>query len=382
MNKLQEQYNTVRGLSEEICKPLRAEDYNLQAAGFASPPKWHLAHTTWFFEEMILSKELVGYTYYDPSFAYLFNSYYNTVGERIKSDERGLISRPSVDDVYTYRKAIDGLVLELIASGPNQEVEKLIVLGLNHEQQHQELLLTDLKYTLSKNPTYPVYKEEHFEESFNEKEGWVVVEEGVYEIGHDAESFAFDNESGKHKVYLESFEIAMGLVTNKEYMAFIESGAYDCPNLWLDEGWAWVCAEQIKAPMYWKKSGGDWFQYTLAGLKKVNPDALITHVSFYEAAAFASYAGMRLPTEFEWEIASKDLSWGKRWEWTNSAYLPYPKFKIEEGAVGEYNGKFMVSQMVLRGASLATSKGHSRCTYRNFFHPNRRWQFNGIRLVK
>jgi ergothioneine biosynthesis protein EgtB len=381
VNKLQEAYKAVRARTEELCEPLTIEDYNPQAAGFVSPPKWHLAHTTWFFEEMILSKYLSDYSCHDESYRYLFNSYYNAVGDRIQREERGLISRPSVEEVYHYRKVVDEFMVELIRSGAD-DINKLIVLGLNHEQQHQELLLTDLKYTWSKNPTYPVYKKSSFEKSVNEESGWLSVEEGVYEIGHEGELFSFDNEHGRHKVFLQSFEIAKGLVTNREFIEFIQSGAYDCPDLWLDEGWYWICQEQVSAPLYWKKKGNEWFQYTLSGLVQVDLNDVLTHVSHYEAMAFAAFKGARLPTEFEWELASRELKWGQRWEWTNSAYLPYPEFEIAAGAVGEYNGKFMSNQMVLRGGSIATSDGHSRPTYRNFFHPSMRWQFNGIRLAK
>lgn len=382
-NTLEERYQSVRAYTESLCEPLSIEDYVPQAAEFVSPPKWHLAHVTWFFETMILNKYLPNYSPYHPSFHFLFNSYYQGLGERAVRSQRGLITRPTVTEVMEYRKYVDTAMLQLFKLPLNSEVEELITLGLNHEQQHQELLLTDLKYTFSFNPQYPVYhKDFNLVNDVNSTSGWCAIEEGVYSIGHNTDNFCFDNELGYHKVYLNDYEISKSLVTNGEFIEFIEDGAYNTFHFWLDEGWAWVCENKIQSPLYWQKIDGEWFYYTLAGLQKINPEAMLSHISFYEANAYACWKKQRLPTEFEWEVASQQLDWGKRWEWTASAYQPYPGFQIREGAVGEYNGKFMVNQMVLRGASVVTPETHQRYTYRNFFHPYFRWQYTGIRLVK
>ena len=367
----------------ELTAPLNIEDYIPQPVVFASPPKWHLGHTTWFFEEMILKPFLDNYKPFDDSFNYIFNSYYKSVGERVSREKRGSITRPTVKEVLKYRSYIDEHMNQLFNTNYSDEIKKLIVLGINHEQQHQELLLTDLKYTFSLNPIYPKYKENFdLTNVKNEATGWHKVEAGVYTIVHSTDDFCFDNELGKHKVYLHDFEISRSLVTNKEFIEFIEADGYNHFEFWLDEGWQWIKNNNIKSPMYWIKKDNNWFQYTLDGIKKIEPDSILTHVSFYEANAFANWKGLRLATEFEWEVASDFIQWGQRWEWTNSAYLPYPKFKIAEGSVGEYNGKFMINQMVLRGASSATAKNHSRKTYRNFFYPHFQWQYTGIRLAK
>lgn len=380
---LQEKYRETRAYSEKLCAPLKIEDYVPQPAIFTSPPKWHLAHTTWFFEEMILNQFVDGYQTFDPDFAFLFNSYYNTLGKRTERDQRGLITRPGVEEVYQYRKYVDRQMLTFLDTEPSEKVVSLITLGLNHEQQHQELLLTDLKFTLSRNPVYPVYSENSDLTNTRSREsGFLKMKKGIYEIGHSGNDFCFDNELGRHEVLLQDFEISKGMVTNAEYLEFMEAGGYRDFNPWLDEGWAWVNLQNKEAPLYWHKLDGKWFVFTLAGLKPLDHDAELCHVSYYEAAAFAAWKGMRLPTEFEWEASSDKLHWGSRWEWTGSAYLPYPKFSIAKGAVGEYNGKFMINQMVLRGGSSATSPGHSRNTYRNFFHPQYEWQFTGIRLVR
>lgn len=380
---LKEKYLEVRNRTEALCKPLQIEDYVPQPVAFASPPKWHLAHSTWFFEEMILKRNLDSYREFHPDFGFLFNSYYNTIGERTFRADRGNITRPGVSEVYAYRAYVDRGMTELLSKEISNELRELIELGLNHEQQHQELLITDLKYTLGHNPIFPVYDESfNLLADSNASYGWLAMEEGVYEIGHDGDAFCFDNELNKHRVYLHEFEISHALVTNGEYMEFIESGGYSRFDCWLDEGWSWLNENQITSPLYWHKINGKWHYFTLAGLKEVDPDAILGHVSYYEAQAYASWRGLRLPTEFEWEAASENLDWGKRWEWTNSAYLPYPGFKTAEGAVGEYNGKFMINQMVLRGASVATAPNHSRKTYRNFFHPHFQWQYSGIRLAK
>ena len=373
---------TTRNRTEALCENLRTEDYTAQADYFVSPPKWHLAHTTWFFEEMILCKAAANYEVFDDSYGFLFNSYYNSVGERIERHQRGLITRPSVDEVLEYRAHVNEAMMKFIEQETDEQFIELIILGLNHEQQHHELLITDLKYSLSINPNYPKINAEILVNDKNENANWIEMQEGIYEIGFAGNGFCFDNELGRHKVFLESFEISNALVTNAEYIEFIESGAYQNPLLWLDEGWAWVNENEIKQPLYWHKKGDKWMHYTISGLQQIDEQSILSHVSFYEAAAFAHYKGMRLPTEFEWEAASSQFNWGKRWEWTNSAYLPYPRFKIQDGAVGEYNGKFMINQMVLRGASVATAEGHSRASYRNFFHPQMQWQLSGIRLAK
>ncbi len=378
-----QQYQNTRQRTTVICTSLTVEDYIPQTAVFASPPKWHIAHTTWFFEEMILKKHYVDYKEFDVSFGFLFNSYYNSIGKRTIRADRGNITRPGVAEVYEYRSYVDEHMKTLLQNTTNETILNLTILGINHEQQHQELLMTDLKYSLGHNPIFPVYdKDSNLVNDTNSKKGFVSIDDGIYSIGHKGEGYHFDNELGEHKVYLHAFEIAKGLVSNGEFMEFMEAGAYSNFQYWLDEGWSWVNSNDISAPLYWHKMEGTWYYYTLAGLKPVNKNAMLSHISFYEANAFAAWKGMRLPTEFEWEIASDQLNWGKRWEWTNSAYLPYPNFKIDKGAVGEYNGKFMVNQMVLRGGSVATSPDHSRSTYRNFFHPEMQWQFSGIRLAK
>lgn len=377
-----EQYNSVRKHTEIICQPLQTEDFVPQPVNFVSPPKWHLAHSTWFFEQFVLKEHLPDYKVFDDDFSFLFNSYYNTVGKRVFRADRGNITRPGVQEVFEYRAYVD-MHMQILLQLKPEELKELLELGLNHEQQHQELLLTDIKYILGHNPIFPVYKEDlHWENDTNSETGFAKIEDGVYEIGHNSQDFSFDNEHGHHKVYLHEFEISKALVTNSEYLEFINSEGYKNFKYWLDEGWSWVSENKIEAPLYWHNIEGEWFHYTVNGLQKVNPEAVVTHISFYEASAFAEWKKMRLPTEFEWEIASDKFNWGKRWEWTNSAYLPYPNFKKPEGAIGEYNGKFMVNQMVLRGSSCATSPNHSRKTYRNFFHADERWQFNSIRLVK
>jgi ergothioneine biosynthesis protein EgtB len=381
---LLEHYHSVRKHTEHICSFLQTEDYAPQPVPFVSPPKWHLAHSTWFFEEFILKNYLDGYTVFNDDFSFLFNSYYNNVGTRVLRTQRGNITRPGITEIYEYRQYVDmhmEIVMQL-KSGDTQ-FQDTLNLGLNHEQQHQELLITDIKYILGHNPLFPAYSEDiDWEQQQEEETGFITIPEGIYNIGHAGEGFSFDNEHGVHKVYLDAFDIAATLVTNADYIEFINAGGYSNFNCWLDEGWSWVTQNNINAPLYWYSVNGEWHNYTLSGFKKVDPDALLTHVSFYEAAAYAEWKKMRLPTEFEWEAAASKLNWGLRWEWTHSAYLPYPRFRKPDGAIGEYNGKFMINQMVLRGASCATPAGHSRNTYRNFFHPDERWQFTGLRLVK
>ncbi len=376
-------YKSVRERTEQICRPLQTEDYVPQPVNFVSPPKWHLAHTSWFFENFILQEFLPNYQVFNDDYSYLFNSYYNTVGKRVMRADRGNITRPSVQNVYEYRAHVDVNMHLLISSNDSDELRELVALGLNHEQQHQELLVTDIKYILGHNPIFPVYHPDATGElAKNKSTGFVNISEGIYEIGYAENDFSFDNESGRHKVYINEFLISQSLVTNAEFIEFMDAGGYSNFVYWLDEGWTWVNENRITAPMYWHKIDDEWYYYTLSGLKKVDENAILTHINYFEAMAFADWKKMRLPTEFEWEVAADQLDWGQRWEWTNSAYLAYPNFKRPEGAIGEYNGKFMVNQMVLRGGSCATAENHSRKTYRNFFHADERWQFNGIRLIK
>ena len=376
-------YNQTRQQTIDFCSHLELEDYSIQVAQFASPAKWHLAHTTWFFETFILKGFQKNYKEFDENFNYLFNSYYNNVGDRILQTNRGNMSRPSTDKVLEYRLYVDARMIDLLEKTTDQKMIDLVVLGLNHEQQHQELLITDVKYMLGHNPLFPKFHASYnLVKDSNTSIESVKIDAGIYEIGHQGSNFCYDNELGVHKVYVDDFEINNHLVTNGEYIDFMESGAYSDFNLWLDEGWNWVNKNQVKSPMYWHKIDGKWHYYTLVGIQKVDRNAILCHLNYYEASAFAEWKEMRLPTEFEWEIASEKLNWGTRWEWTNSAYLAYPRFKKENGAVGEYNGKFMSNKMVLRGASVATSQNHSRNTYRNFFHPSERWQFTGVRLIK
>ena len=380
-------YTRVRSYTEQLCEPLEIEDYIPQPSVDVSPPKWNIAHTTWFFEEMILKKFMPEYKVFDPNFGFLFNSYYNTIGERTRRDNRGDLSRPTVKHIFAYRDFVDEKMIELIGTASMNERAKLndlIVLGLNHEQQHQELFLTDLKYTLSVNPLFPVYREDMAIEEVAESASgaFVEIKGGIHEIGFNGHGFCFDNELSRHKVYLDDFAISDKLVTNGEFVEFIDACGYADHRLWHSEGWDWVNQNEVISPLYWQKIDGDWWQFTLGGLRKIVMEAPVCHVSYYEASAFADWKAMRLPTEFEWEVANDKFEWGKRWEWTNSAYLPYPGFKKAAGAVGEYNGKFMINQMVLRGGSVVTPAQHSRSTYRNFFHPYLRWQFNGIRLIR
>ena len=386
-----DKYREVRQATMTLCEPLEIEDYIPQPSVDVSPAKWNIAHTTWFFEEMVLKKFIPEYKVFDPNFGFLFNSYYNSIGDRTRRDNRGDLSRPTVKHVFAYREYVDEKMVRLIGgSGGNASVNEraklndLILLGLNHEQQHQELLLTDLKYTLGVNPLFPVYRDDFAIEELAESgdTSFVEIEGGIHEIGFEGDGFCFDNELSRHKVYFEDFAISERLVTNAEFIEFIDAGGYREHGLWHSEGWDWINSSGGDSPLYWHQGDDGWHHFSLAGLRKLPMDAPLCHISYYEAAAFADWKGMRLPTEFEWEIASNRLDWGKRWEWTNSAYLPYPGFSKAAGAVGEYNGKFMINQMVLRGASVATPAGHSRPTYRNFFHPHLRWQFTGIRLAK
>ena len=368
---LKEAFQQTRLFSLQMVKPLQTEDFILQAAMFASPPKWNIAHTSWFFEEMILKNYKSGYTVYHPQFGYLFNSYYNTLGARVQRQNRGHISRPGVEEIIKYRKYVDKHMLELLSSNDlDDKITDLVLLGINHEQQHQELFFTDQKYNFSVNPLFPAYSEKAYCEDINVGSGkFIKMKEGIYEMGYAGDGFCYDNELARHRVFLESYEICDRLVTNGEFLEFIESGGYEDYQYWHDDALAWKDENKITHPMYWHKKDENWFQYTLAGLRKIQPDHILTHITYYEASAFAQWQGLRLPSEFEWEAAADQFEWGKRWEWTESAYMPYPHYKKGEGAVGEYNGKFMVNQKVLRGASVVTSKNHSR-------------KFNGIRLAK
>lgn len=409
---LRQLYEEVRSRTEYLCEPLEIEDYIPQPIVDVSPPKWNIAHTTWFFEEMILKKYMPDYKVFDDRFGFLFNSYYNTVGKRVQRDNRGTLSRPTVKEVFAYRKHVDEAMLRLLSEPPavasgltwqslntasvpqsdlqlpatagGSDLAQFVTLGLNHEQQHQELFLTDLKYTLSLNPLDPSYREGYVpeEDAETEPDDLVEMDEGLYKIGYHGDGFCFDNEMARHEVYLRDFSLCSRLVTNAEFIEFIDDGGYRNVNLWHSEGWDWANENEIDSPLYWRRTNDGWSHFTLGGLRPLPEEAPVCHVSFYEASAFAEWKSLRLPTEFEWEVASDRLAWGKRWEWTNSAYLPYPGFTKAPGAVGEYNGKFMINQMVLRGASVVTPEGHSRSTYRNFFHPHLRWQFTGIRLAK
>ena len=397
-------YRSVRALSLAVAAPLSDADASLQPMPDASPAKWHLAHTTWFFETFVLRDHLPGYQAYDERFAYLFNSYYEGEGERHPRARRGMIARPSLDEVRAWRAAVDAALLGAIDRLPAD----LIILGLNHEQQHQELMLMDLTATMFEHPLQPAVwpSETAAPAGMPAPQGWLAGRDGLVEIGHSGERFAFDNEGPRHRVWLEPHQLADRSVTNAEWQAFMADGGYANALLWLADGWARVQAEGIEAPLYWIRSEGGWQRFALDGLRPVNPAEPVCHISYYEADAFARWAGARLPTEAEWEGAADGLDpdagnqldaagpvrplpsegsaqfYGDVWEWTGSAYLPYLGFRPAAGAVGEYNGKFMISQMVLRGGCCATPRGHVRPSYRNFFYPHQRWMFAGLRLAK
>ncbi len=380
--ELLNQFKEIRDKSLQQVKSLKTEDFVVQPVEFVSPVKWNLAHTTWFFEEFILKNYHKNYKIFNKDFSFLFNSYYVNVGERLTRGHRGQMTRPTVEEIMNYRRYVDREMYKLLKE-TDPEFMDLVRLGLNHEQQHQELFLSDIKYILGTQPLFPEYSEIALCESGKvSKASWIDIQEGIYEIGYKGKDFHYDNETSRHKVYLEFFRISDQLVSNEEYLEFISSGGYQEPDFWHSDGYAWIQKEKVTAPLYWHKKGSEWYYYTLSGLKKINPLAPVTHVSYYEAYAFAQWKGVRLPTEFEWEASANKFKWGERWEWTESAYLPYPGFKKLPGAIGEYNGKFMVNQKVLRGSSVATSPGHSRKTYRNFFHPESGWQFTGIRLAR
>lgn len=380
-------YTSIRQATEAICTKLQPEDYVAQPVAWVSPPKWHLAHTTWFFENFILKEAIPGYKIFDKDFHFLFNSYYETAGRHLGRDQRGALSRPSVDAVYAYRRHVDEAIVQLLSHPIDEKFEKTIQLGLQHEQQHQELLVTDTKFIFSQNPLLPVWDEEKTLDHLRQAEDlqWLEVPEGVYEIGFYGEGFCFDNELQLHKQFIHSIDIRSQVVTNGEYLEFINDGGYQNVRYWLSEGWEWLHTDRIEHPMYWYKQDGERYFYHLDGLKKLDLSLPLMHISYYEADAFARWKGLRLPTEFEWETAARlfpSFFTNMVWEWTKSAYSSYPGFATDEGTIGEYNGKFMVNQMVLRGGSIATPEGHSRVSYRNFFHPQMQWQFSGLRLAK
>jgi ergothioneine biosynthesis protein EgtB len=375
-------YAAVRRHTEALAAPLSVEDQNIQSMPDTSPTKWHLAHTTWFFEAVVLAKFAPGYVPYSAQYNYLFNSYYEGLGPRHLRPLRGMLSRPSVAEIVEYRMHVDEAMARLIEER-GAEIAPLVTLGLHHEQQHQELLLTDIKHALSLNPVLPVYtppKPAAARERL--AQDWIEHRGGIVQVGHDGHGFAFDNEGPRHDVLLHPFRIAARPVTNAEYLKFIEDGGYRRPEFWLSDGWAFVQREHLNAPLYWLPQQGDWQVFTLHGASALEEHAPVSHVSFYEAAAYAAWAGARLPTEFEWEAMAPQMNGqGEVWEWTRSSYDPYPGYRPFEGEAAEYNGKFMVGQQVLRGGSIATPPGHIRPTYRNFFPPSARWQFSGIRLA-
>ena len=404
-------YARVRGASETVCRPLITEDFGLQTAEFASPPKWHLAHVSWFFETFLLEPFLPGYTVFHPAFKSLFNSYYEQVGHYHPRPERGYLSRPSVDEVYAYRAHVDEGMRALFArSGEDcwPAVVQRTRIGLNHEQQHQELLLTDIKQHFSVNPLRPAYRTDLVPVSTGPAIPlqWLPHEGGLVRAGHEGGSFAYDNEGPRHQVFLNPFALANRPVANGEYLEFMEAGGYNEPALWLSDGWSAVHRLGWTSPRYWERHEGRWMEFTLGGLRPLDLAAPVSHVSHFEADAFATWADARLPTEFEWEVAASTLPpkgnfvdsdrlqpqaasgeglvqmFGDIWEHTASAYLAYPGYRQAAGALGEYNGKFMSGQMVLRGGSCVTPADHIRATYRNFFYPHERWQFQGFRLAR
>lgn len=418
-------FRRVRAFTENLIRDLAAEDCVVQSMPEVSPTKWHLAHTTWFFETFILKKWLTGYQPLVPEYAYLFNSYYNAAGDMHRRDLRGLISRPTVDETKKYRTSVESHVDELLSNADEKffaELEPLITLGIQHEQQHQELLVTDIKHVFAQNPLHPMFrgndaalKRQSGSDQANPAAGgrrpceFIDFDEAIVEIGHNGSGFCYDNEGPRHRALVPAFSLAHRLITNGEYLEFIEDGGYSRPEFWLSLGWTTVNEQRWNAPLYWEKRDDQWWNFTLSGFRPVDPAEPVTHLSYFEADAFANWIGARLPTEFEWERAAADVPiegnfveterfhpqplqslqngvlaqmFGDVWEWTRSSYSPYPGYRAEPGALGEYNGKFMCNQYVLRGGSCATSRSHIRNTYRNFFQPEKRWQFTGIRLAR
>ena len=386
---LVEAYLAVRNETERRAAPLSAEDQLIQSMPDASPAKWHRAHTTWFFEQFLLSAHCPGYQPFHPDYAFLFNSYYVSAGPRHARHRRGDLTRPAAEDITAYRRHVDAAVVKFFQSAGQDTLTRiapLVEVGLNHEQQHQELMFTDILHAFAQNPILPAYDPAwQFPASTRSGEEWVALNEGIYSIGHAEASFHFDNEKPAHRALVGPVKLARNLVTNAEWLAFMQDGGYSTPTLWLMDGFAVVNNEQWQAPLYWRQFDGQWHVMTLAGLKPVDAAAPVCHVSYYEADAFARWSGKHLPTEMEWEVAARasqlNDAFGIIWQWTRSAYSPYPGYRAADGALGEYNGKFMVNQLVLRGSSLATPDGHSRITYRNFFYPHHRWQFSGLRLA-
>jgi ergothioneine biosynthesis protein EgtB len=410
---LESLYRAVRRSTERLCEPLATEDYLLQSMPEASPVKWHLAHTTWFFETFLLLPSLPDYRPFRPEFQFLFNSYYEAVGPRWPRPRRGLLSRPTTVEVYHYRAHVDEQVARFLGSLgdlPLRQIAPIVMLGIHHEQQHQELIVTDLKHAWAANPLRPVYREATPQKGDPPASDWHSFPEGLAWIGHDGNDFAFDNESPRHRIFLDGFQLKSRPVTNAEYLAFLADHGYDRPELWLSDGWAVRQAAGWKAPLYWEEQEGEWSVVTLSGQQPLEPEEPVCHLSYYEADAFARWAGARLPTEAEWETAAAEVPlaghfqeasrfhpsavpaagdggplyqlYGDVWQWTASPYSGYPGYRPPPGALGEYNGKFMCNQFVLRGASCATPHSHARRTYRNFFPPETRWQFTGLRLAR
>jgi len=402
---LRERYREIRDTSLQLTERFSVEDQMLQSMPDASPAKWHLAHTTWFFETFILSAHVSGYKPFDARYKQLFNSYYKQLGSHPFRGVRGLMSRPSLDEIHAYRAHVDQAMLRHLES-PNESTAALIEVGLNHEQQHQELILTDIKHALWSMPLRPAQAERPRAVKNSAPLEWVDFESGIREIGYAGSGFAFDNESPRHQVLLTPFRLASRLTTNAEYLDFMNDGGYRRPELWLSDGWDMVCAQGWNSPLYWEEQDGNWLNFSYDGMREMDPAAPVCHVSYYEADAFAHWSKARLPREEEWEVAAERSNskgallesgklqpqpasgsglqqmFGDAWEWTASAYLAYPGFEPAAGAIGEYNGKFMCNQFVLRGGSCATPASHIRASYRNFFPPHARWQFMGIRLAK
>ena len=408
-------YRQVRQLSELICQPLEIEDYVVQSMPDASPIKWHLAHTAWFFETFVLVPCLKNYSIFNPKYDYILNSYYESLGDRVLASQRGTLSRPTVAEIYQYRAYVDEAMQSLLtAMDGNPEIEALVTLAIHHEQQHQEFLFTNIKHIFGQNPLRPVYRSDLPKPNPSTVSGsrgnqslqWLDYGAKLYDIGHEGNGFAFDNESPRHRVYLHDYQLASRLVTNGEYLEFIQAGGYDNPDYWLSEGWKTARSHRWQAPLYWEKVDGDWWLMTLGGMRPLDEHEPVCHVSFYEADAYARWANKRLPSEAEWEIAAApapirgnllergllhpapsqgqddpDQLFGDVWEWTTSTHQPYPGYRLEKGIIGEYNGKLMCNRLVLRGGSCITPADHIRPTYRNFYPPSTRWQFTGIRLA-